>query len=90
MRLQLDSSVLRPADSGQAIAPHTGPAAASRTQDSAGSGDSIGISGPSAALGRLSGERTVRIQQLTTAVRGDTYRIPAALVGKAILAQAAA
>ena len=90
MRLKLDSSVPRPADSGQISSPHAGSLAASRAQDSASSGDSIGISGPSAALGRLSGERTARIQQLTTAVRDDTYRVPSALIGKALLAQAAA
>ncbi|MES1260966.1 MAG: hypothetical protein ABUS49_04450 [Acidobacteriota bacterium] len=88
MRLQLDSSISKPADSGPVPPSLAGSSPANRTPESAGSGDSIGISGPSAALGRLSAERAARIQQLTVAVRADTYRVSSSAVGKAIVAQA--
>jgi anti-sigma28 factor (negative regulator of flagellin synthesis) len=88
MRLQLDSTALGSAES-RPIQQSSGLGqTAGRTPDGARSGDSVGISGTSAALSRLSADRAARIQQLTAAVRNDTYKVPAAALGQAILAQA--
>lgn len=95
MRLQLDSSVLTQGGSGQlssaaaAVQPQKEAVPAGyRSAESIGSGDSIGISGPSTALSRLSTERAARIQQLTAAVRSDTYRVPASALSSSIVTQA--
>jgi anti-sigma28 factor (negative regulator of flagellin synthesis) len=90
MRLQLDSTALRSAENAPTAQPSSGGRNEDRTTQLARSGDTVGISGPSAALGRLSAERASRIQQLTAAVQNDTYRVPAGVVSKAILAQAEA
>jgi hypothetical protein len=92
MRLQLDSSAVTSADSTRvASAASAGLRSGSRTADrTSPNTDSIGISGTSAALSRLSGERTQRIQQLATEVRAGSYSVPGAAIAGAILAQASA
>ena len=92
MRLQLESPNLTSTlTTAETIALNSARSSAgSRASAEFGDGDSIGLSGPSAALGRLTEERTVRIGQLTAAVRAGTYRVPAAAVSAAIVAQAGA
>jgi anti-sigma28 factor (negative regulator of flagellin synthesis) len=92
MRLQLDSSTVTSADNARiASTASAGARTGSRTVDRVGTNtDSIGISGTSAALSRLSGERTERIQQLATAVRAGSYNIPSAAIASTLLAQASA
>jgi hypothetical protein len=92
MRLQLDSSAVTSADNARIASTATaGARPGSRTADRSGPNtDSIGISGTSAALSRLSGERSDRIQQLATAVRAGSYNIPGAAIASALVAQASA
>lgn len=90
MRLQLDSPSLRPPESGPVNPAQSASTSSSRVPDSSGSRDSIGISGPSAALGRLSEERSSRVQQLAAAVRGGTYQVSAEALSAAIVAQSGA
>jgi len=89
MRLQLDPSTSGLADSGQVSSTAAvGSSAASRASASRDQDvDSIGISGASAAVGRLAGQRAERIQQLAGAVRSGTYQVPSAAVSAAIVAQ---
>jgi len=88
MRLQLDSSALRPQDSLPVQSPTTGAATVPGT-DRPGSLDSVGVSGISVAIGQLAAERTARIVQLASAVRNGTYNVASGPVGRAILNQAA-
>jgi len=89
MRLQLDSSISKPAETGSA-----GPAAAAGSRggigapDNAGSRDSIALSGPSAALNQLAADRTTRIAQLSALVQSGSYQVSGAAIGGAIVAQA--
>jgi anti-sigma28 factor (negative regulator of flagellin synthesis) len=89
MRLQLDSAIPRPADTGQSASiGSSGSSGGVRGQDNSGSNDSIQISGPSAALGRLSSQRAERIAQVSAALRSGTYQISGSAIGSAIIAQA--
>jgi hypothetical protein len=90
MRLHLDpSSASGLTDAGRvASTGGVNSAPAERVQDGRETGaDSIGISGPSAALSRISAERAGRIRQLTEAVRAGTYNAPAAAIAGALVAQ---
>jgi anti-sigma28 factor (negative regulator of flagellin synthesis) len=90
MRLQLDpaltgNGVTSAGEAGQ-TAPAGGSASGSTGVQGVSSGvDSIQISGPTAALNRLSADRTARIQQLTALVRGGSYQVSSSLVGSAIV-----
>jgi hypothetical protein len=88
MRLQLDTSTSSLGDSSRVAspsAPSSSAASASLVREKGT--DSIGISGPSAALGRLAADRASRIQQLTATVRAGTYSVPGSAIGSAIIAQ---
>jgi anti-sigma28 factor (negative regulator of flagellin synthesis) len=90
MRLQLDTSTLTPADSGRVASPASSgaPSDVRAGERRTANTDSIGISGTSAALSQISGERAERIQQLTSAVRAGTYRVSGTAIGNAVVAQA--
>jgi anti-sigma28 factor (negative regulator of flagellin synthesis) len=90
MRLQLDTTTLTPADGGRVTAPSSSgaPDDVRAGERRAANTDSIGISGTSAALSQLSGERAERIQQLTSAVRAGTYGVSGAAISNAIVTQA--
>lgn len=92
MRLQLDSFAAGATDGarvGQVATPGANSGSrATPGRDIDAAGDSIGISGTSSALSRLSGARADRIQQLTSAVRAGTYQVPGAALSGAIVSQA--
>ncbi len=88
MRLQLDSAALRSAENGSVQQTSGLAQNGERTKNGSRVDDSVGISGPSAALGRLAADRASRIQQLTVAVRSDTYQVPLTALSQSILAQA--
>ncbi|MGD1070108.1 MAG: flagellar biosynthesis anti-sigma factor FlgM [Bryobacteraceae bacterium] len=91
MRLHLDPATTRPVDTGQATA-IAGAAPAStavRGQGNSGSGDSIAISGPSAALSQISSQRAARLESLSAAVGNGTYQVSSSAIGGAIVAHAA-
>jgi anti-sigma28 factor (negative regulator of flagellin synthesis) len=89
MRLQLDSAIARPADTGQSNPiGGSGSSAGVRGPDNSGSSDSIAISGPSAALSQLSSQRAARIEQLSAAVGSGAYFVSSSAIGSAIVAQA--
>jgi anti-sigma28 factor (negative regulator of flagellin synthesis) len=97
MRLHLDPATTQPADTGQAAsvsnATSTAASASSagiRGQSSSGSGDSIAISGPSAALNQFSTQRAARLQSLSAAVGNGSYQVPSAAISGAIVAHAGA
>ena len=96
MRLHLDSATTQPADTGPAasIAHASATAAASSKgiggQSSSGSGDSIAISGPSAALSQFSAQRAARLQSLSVAVGNGSYQVSSAAISGAIVAHAGA
>lgn len=68
----------------------TGAGSESRRVGSGVSGtqDSIQISGASSALNRLNIDRAARIQQLTAAVQGGSYKVSGALVAAAMVGHA--
>jgi hypothetical protein len=90
MRLQLDSALTgagvgRSGEAGQSIAVGGPGGDSNRIQSGSPGTDSIQISGPSSALNRLSADRAVRIQQLTSSVQSGSYQVSGALVGRAIV-----
>lgn len=93
MRLQLDPAVTGSEITNAGTIGHAGAvtgaaSSSSRVKTDSTSGDSIRISGPTAALNSLATSRAARIQQLTAAVQGGTYQVSGALVSRAMIADA--
>lgn len=89
MRLHLDSSSSALAGAGQTAGVQPlGSSSAPRGSVGAAAGDSISLSGVSAALGRLAGDRAQRIGQLAAAVASGAYQPQSAAISRAIVAQA--
>jgi hypothetical protein len=59
-----------------------------RGQADSGPNDSVVISGPSAALVRLSAQRGQRLESLSAAVSGGTYNVSSSAISSAMVAQA--
>jgi anti-sigma28 factor (negative regulator of flagellin synthesis) len=89
MRLQLESAIPHSGDAAPITASGSG-SHRGLSRSGATAADSIGISGPSAALGKLAADRTERIRQLTQAVRSGSYQAPSAAISASIVAQSLA
>jgi len=93
MRLQLDpaltgSGIAKPGETGQNVPVGGSGSDSRRIGTNSTGGDSVHISGPSSALGRLSADRTARIQQLTSLIQGGSYQISGSQISRSIVASA--
>lgn len=85
MRLHLDTgSQLQGAAEAGAVAGARG-SAASGARNLGGVTDSVGLSGPSAALNRFAQDRAARIQKLAAAVQNGSYQVTGAAVSRAMV-----
>lgn len=93
MRLHLDNNAAL-GGAGQAGGPSGAQPLSSGNSRSEGLGsgvrDSVSLSGPSAALGRLASDRAARVQQLTAAVQSGSYNVSSSAISSAIVGHAAA
>ncbi len=89
MRLQLESSIPHSGDAASLAASGSG-SNRGVGQSGAIAADSIGISGPSAALGKFAADRSERIQQLAQAVRSGSYQVASAVISSAVVGQSLA
>lgn len=89
MRLQLESAISHSGDTAQ-VAAQGSRASGGAGQTRNGPADSIGISGPSAALSQFAADRAGRVQQLTQAVRSGSYQVPSTAISASIVDQSLA
>jgi anti-sigma28 factor (negative regulator of flagellin synthesis) len=81
MKLQLNTSIATPTISG-------GTPVGKSPEAPAGTGDGIRISIASAALTQLSADRNTKIERVTAAVQGGSYRVSSSETGSAIIEDA--
>lgn len=95
MRLQLDPVATSAAGgtgtssvAGNSGLRGTGPSSSGGTAGTAADGDTAVLSGTSGLLAQAQAARGAQIARLADAVRGGTYDVPSALIGRAIISEA--
>jgi anti-sigma28 factor (negative regulator of flagellin synthesis) len=95
MRIHLDPATTHPVaappvDTSQAASIAAASSTAIRGPGNSASGDSIAISGTSAALSQIANQRAARLESLSAAVSSGAYQVSSSAISGAIVAHAAA